>query len=627
MSWTLPIGATPRDHGVDFRVWAPDRRRVEVVVSADGQPSAVHPLRREAEGYWAGTVADASPGTCYMYRLDGATDRPDPASRHQPVGVHGASMVVDPAFAWSDADWRGLRRDELIVYELHVGTATPAGTFEALIERLADLRALGVTALELMPVADFPGERNWGYDGVDLYAPARAYGGAAGLKRLVDAAHAAGLAVLLDVVYNHLGPDGNYLRDYTRAYFTARHHTPWGEAINYDGPGSAEVRAFVIDNALYWAHEYHVDGLRLDATHAIVDDSPTHLLQEMAERVRASLPADRHFLLIAEDERNEARLLQPVRDGGMGLDGVWADDFHHSVRVTLSGESDGYYRDYAGGAGEIAKTVQDGWLYQGQASPHTGQARGTVPRQLPLDAFVYCIQNHDQIGNRALGTRLNHEVGLDAYRAASALLLLAPQTPMLFMGQEWAATSPFQFFTDHEPELGRMVTAGRREEFKHFQAFSMVEVPDPQAGSTFERSKLRWDERQVEPHAGMLRLYVDLIALRRELPACRDTRRESFDVRAVGDGALILRRSAPEATDDTVLVVANLRGSLLVDLRRDLGEDVAWRLVLDTEGEQYRGGRSGSSDEHAEIRSQDRIRLEGPRALVFVGRPHLTSPR
>ncbi len=535
MNWRPELGACPHGGGADFRVWASERHSVEVTIYRDSHLSAVHPLARDEQGYWSGYVPGPGAGTRYMYRLDGETDRPDPASRYQPEGVHGPSMVVDPTFEWTDRGWSGVPRERLIVYELHVGTATPAGTFDALIERLADLHDLGVTAIELLPVADFPGNRNWGYDGVDLYAPARAYGGGEGLKRLVNAAHAHGLAVILDVVYNHLGPAGNYLRDFSPQYFTELHQTPWGAALNFDGPGSEAVRAFFIDNALYWAHEYHVDGLRLDATHAIIDDSALHLLVELVQRVHAFLDPGRHFVFIAEDERNESRLARAVAAGGYGLDAVWADDFHHSVRVTLTGENEGYYRDYTGGAAEIAMTLQAGWLYQGQPAPQTGRPRGTPVIDLPPDAFVHCIQNHDQVGNRAMGERLNHDVPLAAYRAASALLLLSPYTPMLFMGQEWAASSPFLFFTDHDPELGKLVTKGRREEFKHFTAFSGAQVPNPQARETFEQCKLDWEERSMQPHAGVLRLYHDLLELRRALYPYPEDLRRSFRARPAGD--------------------------------------------------------------------------------------------
>jgi maltooligosyltrehalose trehalohydrolase len=611
MSWQPSIGASLRDDGVFFRVWAPDRQQVDVAIYEGDRPSTLHPLTREEDGYWSGLVAGAGAGAHYMYRLDDDRDRPDPASRHQPLGVHGPSMVVDAAFAWTDEGWNGVPREEMIVYELHVGTATEAGTFDALIERLPDLRELGITAIEIMPVADFPGDRNWGYDGVDLYAPARAYGGVEGLKRLVDAAHAAGLAVILDVVYNHLGPSGNYLREYARDYFTDRHHTPWGEALNFDGPGSQAVRDFFVENALSWVHEYHIDGLRLDAIHAIIDDSPEHVLQELVRRVHASLPAERLVAIIAEDPRNEARLARPLSEEGYGLDAIWADDFHHVVRVTLTGEQEGYYAAYRGGAEELAATLRGGWLFQGQPDPHTGEPRGTPAPDLPPSSFVYCIQNHDQIGNRAFGERLNHDVSPAAYRAASALLLLAPPMPLLFMGQEWAASSPFLFFTDHDPDLGRLVTEGRRKEFAKFTAFQGAEVPDPQAIETFQRSRLRWDERTAPAHAPILRLYQDLLALRRQEPALRTPRRDQLMVQVTGDQSVALLLKGAAQDEPTILLLANLGQRAAVDLN-DFTNAGSWELILDTEASIYGGA-------HDTALGHGRIEIAGPRALVFRG--------
>jgi maltooligosyltrehalose trehalohydrolase len=524
--------------------------------------------------------------------------------------------VVAPAlFAWSDAAWRGLPIEQLVIYELHVGAATPEGTFDALIPRLDDLLALGVTAIELMPVADFPGERNWGYDGVCLFAPARAYGGPEGLRRLVDAAHARGLAVLLDVVYNHLGPDGNYLRDFSRDYFTARHHTPWGDAINVDGPNSRPVRDFFIGNALHWAHEYHLDGLRLDATHAILDDSPVHLIAELAATVRASLPPGRHFVVIAENEEKNPGLLRPLDQAApplsddpapvanWGLDAVWADDFHHQVRVALTGERDGYYAGYTGSAEDLALTIKQGWHYQSAKGPHPA----TPAEDIAPPHFIYCIQNHDQVGNRALGERLSHDVALTAYRAASALLLLCPQTPLLWMGQEWAASTPFLFFTDHTPELGRLVTEGRRKEFAAFTAFSGATVPDPQARESFERSKLRWEERELQPHQGVLELYKDLLALRRTHPALQERSRSSFTVTPVGAGAVLLRRSAP--TGETLMLAVSLKGGVQIDLGPATGG--GWRPLLDSEAADY-----GGAGEPAPIDGEV-LHLVGPRAVAL----------
>lgn len=604
MPWELPIGAQPDATGTRFRVWAPEARKVEVVVLTPTGPQR-HALSVEPDGYFAAHLVGIGPGTRYAYSLDGGDMRPDPASRAQPEGVHGPSMVVNPsAFTWSDTAWAGVAPEDLVIYELHIGTATDEGTFDALIPRLAALRALGVTTIELLPIADFPGSRNWGYDGVCLFAPARAYGGAEGLRRLVDAAHAQGLAVILDVVYNHLGPDGNYLWSYTRDYFTNRHHTPWGDGLNFDGPRSRPVRDFFIANALHWAHEYHFDGLRLDATHAIIDDSPTHLLAELAATVRASLSPGRHFVLIAEHGVNDPAVVRPPTAGGWGLDGIWADDFHHEVRVALTGEHESYFAAYTGSAADLARTISQGWFYVGQPARNSGAPRGAPAEDIPAHSFVYCIQNHDQVGNRAFGERLNHAVSPAAYRAASALLLLCPETPMLWMGQEWAASTPFLFFTDHRSELGRLVSEGRRKEFAHFALFSAADVPDPQDPETFARSRLRWEEREREPHRGVLRLYSDLLALRWAHPALRERSRESYAATHVGDAAVVLRRQGPSG--EALLLAVALDGGATIRL----GEG-KWRVLLDSEAEVYGGnGRLAALE-------ADTLRIDGPRAVVL----------
>jgi maltooligosyltrehalose trehalohydrolase len=456
----VEFGARPEGNGTRFRVWAPGHERVEVVVFGP-DAEQLHALSPVGEGYFTGHLEGVGPGRRYKYRFDGGDQFPDPASRSQPDDVHGPSEVVDPdAFRWSDEGWRGLPLEAMVVYELHVGTFTEVGTFDAAIERLDDLRDLGVTTVEVMPVADFPGERNWGYDGVFLYAPARAYGGVEAMKRFVDAAHARGIAVLLDVVYNHFGPEGNYLPAITSGHiFNEAHHTPWGAAVNFDGEGSHPVREFIVQNALHWIHEYHVDGLRLDATHAIIDDSPTHLLQELGERVRASVGPDRHVVLIAEDERNEARLITPVEEGGLGLDGVWADDFHHQVRRLTAGDREGYYANYSGTVDDVAATLERGWFYEGQVYPSHDEPRGTPARGVPPQRFVHTLQNHDQIGNRAMGERLHHQIELHVWRALSALLLLSPYTPLLYMGQEWVA-SITEVLSDREEEVLRRTAWG-----------------------------------------------------------------------------------------------------------------------------------------------------------------------
>jgi maltooligosyltrehalose trehalohydrolase len=524
----MDMGATVKLDGVRFRVWAPAAKRVDVDVEADGR-SVV--LTRAEDGTWAGVVSDARAGSRYRYRLNGGASYPDPYSRLQPEGPHGPSEVVDPdAFEWHDQDWRGLSMPGQTIYQLHVGTFTREGTFDSLIGQLPRLKGLGVTAIEPLPVAEFPGCRNWGYDAVDLFAPSHVYGGPHGLKRFVDAAHQHDLGVILDVVYNHLGPDGNYLRAFSPDYFTHRYHTPWGEAINYDGRNSRWVRKFVLDNARYWLDEYHVDGLRLDATHAIFDHSPKHILAELSETVHGE------GVLIAETHENDVRYLRPVEQGGYGIDAVWADDFHHTLRRYLVGDREGYYADYEGTLDEVARTIQLGWL----------KPRGTPAGDQPAWRFVYVIQNHDQVGNRAFGERLHHQLDLERYRAASMLLLFLPYTPLLFMGQEFVASSPFLFFTDHNPELGRLVTEGRRKEFAAFSTFtdpSMRErIPDPQDPATFLRSKLPLEEAERPPGKKVHELYQALLRLRRDDPVLADQERRHMQAEALTRDLLMVRR-------------------------------------------------------------------------------------
>jgi len=592
--WRLTLGARPERNGVWFRVWAPGATGVDVITFPDENP---HALEAGGDGYHSGLVPGLVAGTRYMYRLDDTVLYPDPASRSQPEGVHGASEVVDPdAFRWTDAAWAGTPLSDLVIYELHIGTFTTGGSFDSAIEHLDAVARLGATAIEIMPIGEFAGSRNWGYDGVGLFAPASTYGGPYAFKRLVDAAHRRGLGVILDLVYNHLGPEGNYLRAMTAGrFFTDRHGTPWGDAINYDGADSGPVRDFVIQNALHWAHEYHVDGLRLDATHAIVDESPVHILRDLADALHA---IERPRLVIAEDERDESRLILPAIDGGYGLDAVWADDLHHQLRRLTAGDREGYFRRYRGTVDDVVATLCNGW-YRDGAPPG-------VTRSAP-SAFVHCIQNHDQVGNRAMGERLDQDIPLPVYRALSTLLLLSPYTPLLWMGQEWAASTPFQFFTDFPKELGQLVTEGRRNEFKAFAAFAdpaaRRHIPDPQAEETFVRSRLRWEERSEAPHKGMLALYSELLAMRRTDPALRLRDRDHFSVTALGDGALALRRDSPDG--DAILVVINLAGELRVGLdgrpATTPPNERRWTRSLWTEDERFGGPGSEVRFEPAEL--------------------------
>jgi maltooligosyltrehalose trehalohydrolase len=521
-----------------FRVWAPGKESVDVVV--DGREV---PMRPSAGGWWTSSVDGARPGTDYSFRLNEGPARPDPRSPSQPQGIDGPSQVIDhAAFAWTDGGWRGLPLAGSVLYECHVGTFSAEGTFDGAIGHLDHLAALGVDAIELMPVAEFSGPRGWGYDGVDLFAPHHAYGGPGGLKRLVDAAHSRGLGVIMDVVYNHLGPAGNYLPEFG-PYFSERHQTNWGPAVNFDGPGSDEVRRFVIDNALMWLRDYHCDGLRLDAVHAIADDSATHILEQLATEV-AGLAANqgRPLFLVAESDLNDPRFVRGVDAGGYGLDAAWADEWHHALHATLTGDRSGYYEDF-GPLPLLAKALRQAWVYDGVYSPFRDRVFGRSPAGLPGSRFVVCTQNHDQVGNRALGERSAALMSDGRLRVAAALLLTSPFVPLLFQGEEWGASTPFQYFTSHEdPELGRVVSRGRRAEFASF-GWSPEGVPDPQDPETFERSRLDWAEPSKERHAGLLAWYAELIALRRRVPALTDPRPGRVQTACDADlGWLVVRR-------------------------------------------------------------------------------------
>lgn len=513
------FGAIAREGGVLFQVWS-QTANIELVLEHGRGPA----LELRADGVRQAFLPGLGGGARYGYRIDGQGPFPDPASRSQPDGVHGLSAVVDPQFAWTDQGFSPRPWSQTVFYELHCGTFTQEGTFQAAAARLPALVELGVTVVELMPLADAPGRRNWGYDGVALYAPNRNYGTPDDLRAFVDRAHALGLSVYLDVVYNHFGPDGAYHRLFHPGFYATHTKTPWGDGLNFDETHSEMTRAFFIENALHWLEEYHVDGFRLDATHAIQDSSPTHFLAGFTATLhRRAGELGRVVRVIAEDERNLNTILEAPAQGGYGLDALWADDFHHEVRRALAGDRHGYYSDYTGTPADIARTLANGWFYEGQHSAHHKAPRGTSSGPLDRDRFVICIQNHDQIGNRARGERLHHQVPAAAYRAASALLLLAPETPLLFMGQEWATSAPFQFFTDHNEHLGPLVRDGRRREFAHFPEFSneaaRATIPDPQADDTFERCRLRWEEREQPEHAAMLRWYRRLLALRHEIRA------------------------------------------------------------------------------------------------------------
>jgi len=596
-------GAEPGADGVRYRIWAPGRKvEVQVFATPDETQPRIIALTSAPDGYHEALDPAGRAGDRYLIAFDGRTF-PCPASRWQPDELHGASMVVaDADFPWTDSAWQRPAFRDLVIYELHIGTFTPEGTFRSAIDRLPALVDLGVNAIELMPIADFPGRHGWGYDGVRLFAPARAYGPPDDLRALVNAAHAHGLAVILDVVYNHLGPDGNYLRDFAADYFEHRHHTPWGEAINFSS--SQPVRDYFRSNVVYWMDRCHIDGFRLDATPQIFDDSTPHILAELAACIH-----ERGGYIIAEDERNEGQIIAPPHeDGGYGLDAVWADDFHHTVEVALI-DGSAYRIEFAGELHELIAALEHGWVYRGQFSPRTGRTRGTPSGHLPPERFIFCISNHDQVGNRAFGDRLNHLVSPETYRAASALLCLVPYTPLLFMGQEWAASTPFLYFTDHGEELGRLVTEGRGREFPHLLAAGNA-IPSPQAAATFERSRLEWAEREVGGHAGCLELYRTALRLRRENAAFRPTERSQYRVAEVG-GVLALRYTAG---GDDWLLLADLRGDHEAALDREnfcaLPAGQQWRAIFSSNEPRFGGAAQDSFDGH-------RVAFQRPEVLVL----------
>ena len=563
----LPVGAEPSpEGGVHFRVWAPRRRRVEVVFEDGGDAVA---LRPEGGGYFAALAGEARAGDEYRFRLDGEQQLyPDPASRFQPEGPHGPSRVVDSqTYQWADHAWRGAALKGQVVYELHTGTFTPEGTWEAARRELRELAACGVTCVEMMPVADFPGRFGWGYDGVNLFAPSRLYGEPDDLRRFVDEAHARGVAVILDVVYNHLGPDGNYLKQFATEYFSARYQTEWGEALNFDGEGSAEVREFFLANAAYWVEEFHFDGLRLDATQQIFDASGEHIIAAVTRRVREAARG-RATIVVGENEPQHARLVRPAERGGYGLDGLWNDDFHHSAMVALTGRNEAYYTDYEGRAQEFVSAVKYGFLFQGQRYKWQKARRGAPALDLAPEAFISFIQNHDQIANSGRGDRVHKLTSPGRLRAMTALTLLAPSTPMLFQGQEFAASAPFFYFADHGAELAAKVRDGRLEFLSQFPSLDTVEArryqPAPADAATFERCKLDLSER--EKHAEVYALHKDLLRLRREDAVFRRQRRRGVDGAVLAPEAFVLRFFDDEdGADGDRLLLINLGPDLRLD--------------------------------------------------------------
>jgi maltooligosyltrehalose trehalohydrolase len=582
------IGATYLGHHAGhFRVWSP--LNIPVGLSLIESDRLV-PMEKTGRGYHEVIVENVSPGELYLFHLGKEKQRPDPASRFQPQGVHGPSALFDSQFAWEDARWSGIPLADYIIYELHVGTFTAEGTFGSVISHLDSIADLGVTAVELMPVAQFPGNRNWGYDGVYPFAAQNSYGGPGGLKKLVNACHERGLAVILDVVYNHLGPEGNYLNDFG-PYFTDSYKSPWGPALNFAGAYSDEVRKYFIQNALYWLVDCHIDALRLDAVHAIFDHSPFTFLEELSVEVeREAQRVNRKLFLIAESADNNARLLQPRERGGYALDGQWSDDFHHSLRTLLTGERDGYYQDY-GDFAQLVKAFRDGFVYAGEYSPFRKRRHGISSRDIPARKMVVFSQNHDQVGNRIRGDRLSQAVSFDQLKLAAGLVILGPYLPLLFMGEEYGETAPFPYFVSHsDPGLIEAVRHGRRTEFAAFDW--QGEVPDPQDEGTFLRAKLRHDLRDTGNHKPLLEFYRELIHLRKVIPALARSDKEHMTVREFSsEKILVVERWWGQ---DRVFMVANLS-----DVERPADAALAvghWRKAVDSSASKWRGPGSALSD-------------------------------
>lgn len=585
----MKIGSEYLGNGrCEFTVWAPPHR--EVAVQIVHPEKRLLPMQRDEFGYWKTIAEGIEPGTLYFYKIAGEAEFPDPASQFQPKDVHGASAVVDHSqMNWTDAQWSGVPLEEMIIYELHVGTFTPEGTFEAIIPRLKELREFGVNAIEIMPVAQFPGDRNWGYDGAYTYAVQSSYGGPEGLKKLVDACHQHGISVILDVVYNHFGPEGNYTSHFG-PYFTEAYKTPWGRAINFDDVYSYGVRNYFIDNALYWLENYHIDALRLDAIHAIYDLGAKHVLQEMAEKVdELSSRIGRKFYLIAESDLNDVRVIRERESGGYGVHCQWSDDFHHILHVMLTGEQRGYYQDF-GKCEQLAKAYKEGLVYTWQYSPHRKRFHGSDVSELSDrqgHQFVVFAQNHDQVGNRMLGERLSHLISFEGLKLSAGAVFLSPYIPMLFMGEEYGEEAPFLYFISHtDADLVEAVKQGRKREFTDFHLEG--EFIDPFSQEAFQKSKLQWEKRQEGKHKVLLDLYQHLIHLRRTIPALKNLDKQSLEVSAVEESKLLLMRRR-ENTGNQVLCLMNFNDK---EVNYSVSPGGIWRKILDSAEQKWMGSGS-----------------------------------
>jgi maltooligosyltrehalose trehalohydrolase len=594
----LPIGAeVMANGGVHFRVWAPKHQKVRVDfegAESGGLAQKSFELGREKGGYFSAVIPEAGAGMNYRFALDASPALfPDPASRFQPEGPEGPSQIVDPAlFEWTDRGWSGIGLEGQVIYEMHAGTFTREGTWEAAAHELPEVARLGITVVELMPVNDFPGNFGWGYDGVNFFAPCRLYGSPEDFRGFVNEAHRLGLGVILDVVYNHAGPDGNYLKEFSDDYFTSRYKNEWGEALDFDGPNSVAVREFFLANAGYWIDEFHLDGLRLDATQQMFDASPEHIIRAITRAVKKSARG-RRTLVVAENEPQDSNLARAAEQGGLGVDALWNDDFHHSARVALTGKNAAYYTDYLGAPQEFISAVKHGFLYQGQRYRWQKKRRGKPTRGLKPAQFINFLENHDQVANTLRGQHIQRLSSPGRLRAMTALLLLGPQTPMLFQGQEFGASAPFLYFADHKPELAERVRKGRKEFLGQFPAFALPEsealLPHPAAEETFLRCKLDLSER--EAHAEVYQLYFELLKLRREDAVFRSQGAGGIDGAVLGASSFVLRFFGEEGDDRLLLVNLGLALALNVAPEPLLAppENRRWALLWSSEEVRYGG--------------------------------------
>ena len=602
-----PLGATWLGGGrTSFLVWAPRAKKVDLQLVAPSKQ--VVAMERLPRGYFY-AVAQAGPGARYHYRLDSEKERPDPASRLQSEGVHAPSEVVDTRFEWSDAGWPGIPLATYVFYELHVAAFTPEGTLDAIIPRLAELKDLGITAIEIMPVQEYPGDRNWGYDGTYPYSVHHSFGGPSALKRVVDACHQQGLAVVLDVVYNHLGPEGNYFADFA-PYFTDAYQTPWGDALNFDGSGSDEVRRYFLANALQWVEEFHIDALRLDAVHAIVDPSARPFLHQLAEVVHEkALQLNREIHLIAESDRNDANVIRPADEGGWDMDASWNDDFHHALHVALTGEKNGYFVDFRG-IEDLARSLREGYVFSGQYSEHRQRRHGNSSKGIPGERFVVCAQNHDQVGNRMMGNRLADMQNFERLKLGAAAVLLSPFLPLLFMGEEYGEMAPFPYFVSHsDRELIEAVRMGRGNEFKEFKWEGSL--PDPESEATFASSKLNWDLQKQDWHRLLRQFYRELLRMRREIPPLASLDLETVDATVLpNERTLTLRRGSKGARVIAVFQFGERAENVSIEIPAG-----RWQKVLDSATERW--GSAGSETPEV-LKSAGRIDLKLQGSSVFV---------